>query len=359
MNMAIVTQFLNDLFNALSLGAVLIFMPLGVGFLFFRKNEADRGLVYIVGMCAMLAAFELVYLPFFFMKQRFTVLTVAYFVLAIAASVGGWWLQYGRTPLPKAERFPLSRSEKLSGRVFLLVFLWQALRLTAGAGTWNIDDAWYLAIANDAIFFDSIMCIDPTTGIAYDYASNIWGTLDYIFSPWPLFWAMFAKIFSFPITVLMRTVLPFYFLAIFYYIVYRLALLLFRGCREKALFALCLLSIFYELSAVAMNLRYTWIICYPWMGKGFGPSVICPAALFMFLLWENEEDRARKRILWLGIFLANLAGCVTASSCAELNLIVLGCWGLVSLIEKRDFSIIWKLGLCVSPSLALMAVHFI
>ena len=86
MNMA-VTAFLNDLFNALSLGAVLVLMPLGVGFLFFRKNERDRGLVYIIGMCAMLAAFELVYLPFFFLRQRFTLLTAVYFVLAIAASV--------------------------------------------------------------------------------------------------------------------------------------------------------------------------------------------------------------------------------------------------------------------------------
>ena len=358
MNMA-VTAFLNDLFNALSLGAVLVLMPLGVGFLFFRKNERDRGLVYIIGMCAMLAAFELVYLPFFFLRQSFTLLTAVYFILAIAASVGGWWLQYGRTPLPKREKQSWSRGEKLSGGFFLLVFLWQALRLTAGAGTWNIDDAWYLTIANDAIFFDTIMGIDPVTGLVHDYARDLTGNLEYIFSPWPLFWGMFARIFSFPITTLMRTVLPFWFLAIFYYIVYRLALLLFRGCREKALFALCLLSVFYEFSAVAMNLRHTWIICYPWMGKGFGPSVICPAALFLFLLVENEQEKARGRVLWLGIFLANLAGCVTASSCAELNLITLGCWGLVAVIDRKDLSIIWKLGLCVSPSLLLMAIHFI
>lgn len=359
MDMAVVTAFLTDFFNALSLGAVLILMPLGVGFLFFRKNEGDRGLVYILGMCAMLAAFELIYLPFFFLKLRFTLMTAAYFVLAIAAAVGGWWLQYGRTPLPRREKQPLSRVEKLSGGVFLLVFLWQALRLTAGAGTWNIDDAWYLTIANDAIFFDSIMAIDPVTGLAHDYTQNLSGNLEYIFSPWPLFWAMFARIFSFPITTLMRTVLPFWFLAIFYYVLYRLVLLLFKGSREKALSALCLLSVFYEFSAVAMNLKYTWIICYPWMGKGFGPSVICPAALLLFLMAENEQDKGRRRVLWLGIFLANLAGCVTASSCAELNLIALGCWGIVSVIDRRDLSLIWKLGLSVSPSLALMAIHFV
>ena len=141
--------------------------------------------------------------------------------------------------------------------------------------------------------------------------------------------------------------------------VYRLALFLFAGKRESVLLALFLLSIFYELSAVAMNVRYTWIICYPWMGKGFGPSVICPAALLLFLLCQEEADPKRRRVLWLGVFLANLAGCMTASSCAELNLIALGCWGLVAVIRKRDWSLIWKLALCVSPSFALMGAHFI
>ena len=84
-------------------------MPLGVGFLFFRKNEGDRGLVYILGMCAMLAAFELIYLPFFFLKQRFSLLTAVYFIFAIAAAVGGWWLQYGRSTLPRREKQPLKR----------------------------------------------------------------------------------------------------------------------------------------------------------------------------------------------------------------------------------------------------------
>ena len=69
MNMAVVTAFLVDLFNALSLGAIIILMPLGTGYLFYRRSEQDRGLVFLTGMVAILAAFELIYLPFFFLKQ--------------------------------------------------------------------------------------------------------------------------------------------------------------------------------------------------------------------------------------------------------------------------------------------------
>jgi len=239
------------------------------------------------------------------------------------------------------------------------VFIFQVLRVTAGAGTWNIDDAWYLTIANDTMYTDKVMGTDPISGFPHDYTKDIAANMEYIFSPWPIFWAMFAQLFSFPITTLMRTVLPFYFIAVFYYVLYRLVLFFFRGKREKALMALCLLSVLYELSAVAMNVRYTWIICYPWMGKGFGPSVICPAALLIFLHCISEESAAKRRRLWISLFLANLAGCMVASSCAELNLIALGCWGLVSVIDKKDLSIIWKLAVCVTPSLALMVAHFI
>lgn len=357
MNIPGLTVFLQNLVDALSLGAVLLLMPLGTGYLFFRKGERDRGLVFTVGMCAILAAFELVYLPFFFLKLPFTWLIIVFFILLIAASVGGFWLQYGVKKEPRVKR-PLEKGEKLSAAVFALVFVFQVLRVTAGAGTWNIDDAWYLTIANDAVYFDSIMGIDPLTGFPHDYTVDFAKELEYVFSPWPLFWAMFAKMFSFPVTVLMRTVLPFYFIALFYYLLYRFVLFIFRGDRAKALLALCLLSVFYEFSAVAMNVKYTWIICYPWMGKGFGPSVICLAALWLFLMCREEEDAKKRRGLWLGIFLANLAGCMCASSCAEINLILLGCWGLVAVIEKKDLSLVWKLGLCVSPSLVLMAMHF-
>ncbi|MBQ3210629.1 MAG: hypothetical protein IJB09_03980 [Oscillospiraceae bacterium] len=354
-----VTFFLIDLFNALGVGLFAILLPYAAGRLVFPHEERDKGLMFIVGMCVSLAVFEIIYLPFFFLRLPFKLLTIVYFVLAAAALTAGFLLHYRKKPLAAPEKQPLTRSEKICAGVFALVFVFQVLRVTAGAGTWNIDDAWYLTIANDALHTNTIMGTDPVTGLPHDYTQDVAANMEYIFSPWPMFWAMFAQLFQLPVTTLMRTVLPFYFIAIFYFVLYRLVLFIFSGKRDKALMALCLLSIFYEFSAVAMNVRYTWIILYPWMGKGFGPSVICTAALFIFLICVNEENAARRRVLWPALFMANLAGCMCASSCAELNLIALGCWGLVCVFDKKDLSIIWKLAVCVSPSLALMAAHFV
>lgn len=333
-------------------------LPLGLGRLLFRSEGRDGGIAFLGGLFLELALFELIYLPFFFFDLPFSLLTAVFFIVSVPLSIGGFLLA-GKTPARVKNKTALRRTEKISLAVFGAVLVYQVLRVTLGAGTWNIDDGWYLAIANSAIESDRILRFDVLTGYPLDYTQHIAENFEYVFSPWPLFWAMSARVTGLSITVLLRTVLPGAFIALFYYVVYRLLLFFFGGERDKTLCALAVLAVFYELTGIAMNVKQTWILCYPWMGKGFGPCVLCPAVLLFFLCEQEEKEPKRKRLLWLGIFLGNIAGCVTASSCAELDLIVLGCWGLSELIRQRDFSLVWKLGLCVSPSLLLTAGHIL
>lgn len=353
------TQIVWIVIRVLALGAALVLLPLGAGYIFFHRGEFDRGFVYLFGMCAVLAGFELVYIPFFLLGLSFTLMTAVFFVLALAAALWGFQLKGAAKCVIPREKKPLSRAEKLCSGVFAIVALWQVARTTLGGGTWNIDDAWYLGLANTVMYTDEIFRTDPVTGLAYNFAQHISEYLTYVFSPWPIFWAMFARMFSFEITVLMRTVLPGFFIALFYYVMYRLAAFFFRGDRAKSLFALALLSVFFEICGVAMNVKFTWVICYPWMGKAFGPSIVCPLALYFFLLTQEEGEAKKRRALWLGVFLANAAGCMVASSSAEMCLMYLGCWGLVYVIKTRDLSAIWKLACAAAPSFALMAGHFV
>lgn len=340
------------------LGAALLLLPFGLGHLFLHKTDFDRGFVFLFGVCAFLALYETVYIPFFLTGGSFSVMTALFFVLAAAMAVAGFFLR-SKNKRPAAPKAALTRREWVIIALFALVALWQIARTTFGGGSWNIDDAWYLGLANTTLYTDTVMRTDPTTGDALNYLARMDEFLSYVFSPWPLFTASLAKVFSFNVLVLARSVLPGFYILLFYFVLYRLITFFFKGSREKALLALLLLSVFYEICAVAMNLRYTWIICYPWMGKAFGPSIICPAALYFFLLIEEESDAKRARVLWLGIFLANVAGCMVASSSAEMSLMLLGCWGLVYILRTKSFSCIWKLALAVTPSLALMAAHLL
>lgn len=345
------------IFRVLVLAMVLVLMPSGIGCLFLHKGEFDKGIVYFLGMCVLFTGFELLYIPFFILGHSFTMMTALFLVLATAAALVGFFLYAKAEHKPRAKAAPLNRRERIFLIVFICVLLWQTVRTTLGVGTWNIDDYWYLGLANDTLRTDTIMRIDAQTGEPFNYFEHLLEYASYNFSPWPLFWAMFAKMFEFSITVLMHTVLPGFFLVLFYYLVYRMLGFFFSGEREKTLFALMGLGIFFEICGVAMNVRFTWIICYPWMGKGFGASIISPLALYFFLLIEDESDRRRRTWLWLAIFLANVAGCMAASSCAELTLMLLGCWGFVYILRRRDWSAVWKLGLTCLPSLALTAVH--
>lgn len=341
-----------------ALGEVILF-PMGMGMLFFHKGRKDGFISYIFGLFTELTLFELIYLPCFFLDVPFSVLTAAFQVAAAGLALGGFLLAYKyRSPEIK-EKIPLSSAEKTAVVVGGIVVLFQMARVTFGAGTWNIDDGWYLAIANSAMESDRILRFDVLTGLPLDYTTVISENAEYIFSPWPLFWATIAKVTELEITALMRAVLPAAFIVLFYMLVYRFALFIFGNVREKAFVAVACLAVFFEITGIAMNVSHTWMLCYPWMGKGFGPSILCPAVLLLFLMTEEESDPCRRRLLWLGIFLGNVAGCVTASSCAELNMIALGCWGLSYILRKRDFSALWKLAVCVLPSLALTASHLL
>lgn len=334
-----------------------ILIPMGTGMLFFHKDRKDRFISYMTGFFTVLTVFELIYLPCFFLDIPFSLLTAVFQTVAVGMALGGFLLAYKyRSPAVK-EKIALSHGEKLAVVIGGAVAAYQLFRVTFGAGTWNIDDGWYLAIAENALRSDRILRFDVVTGLPLDYSTVIRESAEYIFSPWPLFWATVAKVTETEITALMRSVLPGAFIVLFYIVVYRFALFIFKGKREKALIASAALAVFFEITGVAQNVPHTWMLCYPWMGKGFGANVICPTVLLMFLMTEEEEDANRRRLLWLGVFLGNLAGCVTASSCAELNLIALGCWGLSYIIRRRDLSALWKLMLCVSSSLALTAAH--
>ncbi len=339
--------------------ALFVLPPMGLGLLFFNRGVQDRGITYIWGLFLELSLFELIYLPFVFTGLSFSLLTAVFYIIVTALALAGFLLWYKRRPSYPIGKTPLSGKEKTALIVFAIAAGYQLLRVTVGAGTWNIDDGWYLAIANSAIENDDILRRDVLTGYPYDFYQNIARDAEYIFSPWPLFWAMISKLTWAEITVLMRCVMPAPFILLFYYVVYRLISFIYKNDREKTLTALAVFAVFCEITAVAMNLKTTWILCYPWMGKAFGPSVICPATLLMFLLLEDEPDEKRRKLLWLGIFLGNTAGCVTASSCAEINLLTLGAWGLVYVLRRRDLSALWKLALCVSPSLLLMGGHIL
>ena len=339
--------------------ALFVLVPMGQGLIFFNKGVQDRGITYIFGLFFELSLFEIVYLPFVFLGLSFSLLTAVFLVIASAAALAGFLLWYKRRPVYPVNKTPLSKKEKAALILTAVVVGFQMIRVTVGAGTWNIDDGWYLTIANTAIENDEFFRSDILTGKPCDFYQTLTGNAEYIFSPWPLFWATAAKLTWVEITVLMRTVMPAPFILLFYYVVYRLVSFIYNNDREKTLTAMAGFAVFYEITAVAMNIRTTWILCYPWMGKGFGPSIICPAVLLMFLLLEEERDEKRRKLLWFGIFLGNIAGCVTASSCAEINLLTLGAWGLAYIIRKRDFSAVRKLGLCVSPSLLLMCSHIL
>ena len=96
--------------RVLALGSALVLLPLGVGYIFFHRGEFDRGFIYLFGVCAALALFEVVYLPFFVIGRTLSVMTAVYFVLVTAAALLGFFLN-SKHPKPPVARKALSKRE--------------------------------------------------------------------------------------------------------------------------------------------------------------------------------------------------------------------------------------------------------
>lgn len=77
-----------------ALACTLVLLPLGIGYIFLHKADFDRGLVYLFGLCAFFAVFEVVYLPFFVIGRSFSMLTVVFFVLSMALALVGYLLRH-------------------------------------------------------------------------------------------------------------------------------------------------------------------------------------------------------------------------------------------------------------------------
>ena len=102
------TQIVWIVIRVLALGAALVLLPLGAGYIFFHRGEFDRGFVYLSAVRGA-GRFELVYIPFFLLGLSFTLMTAVFFVLALAAALWGFQLKGAAKCVIPREK-PLSRA---------------------------------------------------------------------------------------------------------------------------------------------------------------------------------------------------------------------------------------------------------
>ena len=332
--------------------AFMLLVPLGLGKLLFPGRALHDPLVYLSGLCAAFAAYQILVLPCCLLfNTTLTFATVLWTVPTVIGALVGWGKAIRSHSLLPKEKPHLSKMELILFALVALLLLLEVGRAVTGLVA-NGDDSDYCAQATTALYTNSINYYEPQTG-------NPVAPLDQIephhkISLWAILWASMTQLTGIHPAILMRTFLPIFMIPGAYAATYLLFKELFENNREKALAGVFFLQVAYEVMSCNDGMQQWWLILVSWFGKSVVPNTICPLMIYLFLLLERETDKKQAARLWIAMALAVWAGCLAGASAFTMLPFLLGIFGLAHLVQKRDLLFCVKLGCCILPCVALL-----
>ena len=332
--------------------ALMLLVPLGLGKLIFPDKAIHSPLVYLTGLCAAFAAYQILVLPCSLVfNTTLTFATALWAVPTAAASLVGWGMTIKNHSWAPEGRLKLTKKEVLLLALVLLVLLLEVGRAVTGLVA-NGDDSDYCAQATTSLYTNSINHYEPQTGKPVAPLDQI--EPHHKVSLWAILWASMTQIVGIHPAILMRTFLPAFMIPGAYAAVYLLFKELFEKNTEKALAAVFFLEVAYEVMSCNDGMKQWWLILVSWFGKSVVPNMICPLLIYLILCVQKKPGKAMENRLWIAIALAVWAGCLAGASAFTMLPFLLAIFGLVQLVEKRDLLFCVKLGCCILPCVALL-----
>ena len=331
--------------------ALLLFVPLGIGQLFYPEKRLYSPAVYIMGLFTAFAVYEIIGLVCALVfKTSLTLLTVLWSI-AMAVLCGlGWWNARKKRSGLVLERLQLSHTACV-----LLIFICLIIAVEAFRAVTGFTDAWddsdYMAQATTSLYTNTINQYEPQTGNAGELLN--FSEPHHKVALWSILWASMTQLTGIHPAILMRTLLPVIIFPCAYGAVYLVLKELFNGDMEKSLIGVFFLQVSYEIISAGGGMKQWWLILYSWYGKSVTANLISPILLFLFLCLWRETDRKKQRPLWVMTAITAWAGCLVAASAFLMVPFMLGVLGLAYLLLKRDLIFCVKLGCCALPCLFL------
>lgn len=319
--------------QVVSLSLFLFFVPmtLGIPWMYMLpKGNANRILAcFPVGYFIELGLFHFMAIPFAYKRWSFTILCFIYgFGILVTCVVV--LLRLRRSSLFRYHPPRLTGFEWFYLFLFIGLLLFQAYNVLSRDTTyWSYDDAMYLTWAADALRYDAIHVVNPSTGIAIE--PELFRSFETAF----YFPAFLSKVSGTEVTVMERTILEVWNVILAYTIFAYMASVVFKE-RENGFIFLILLSILH-IYGFYSQYSITFRILGPnYQGKAVMAASLCPL-LFTVLLQIIECKYHWRR----GVLLMFFSAAATALSYFGAATIILNTVLMVILsmfLKKRK----WK-----------------
>ena len=321
----------------------------GLGFTGRMKENGNSFLLTLFcGYAGMFAVFEVMALPMIFLRMPFSVLKYAYgaviLILTVLSAVCG-----RKRILPLTwEKIKKLRRLPWPCLAAVLLIAVQIGIYAVGMST-DLDDSFYVGTATTTL--------ETNTMFQYSaYTGNIVRTLPsrYVLSPFPILLAFYGEMVRMSPTVVAHSVMPLFFVLLAYGIYALMGQKLFQGDLKSTGMFLCFLSLVHIFSYYSVFTQGTFLLIRIWQGKAMLAAVLLPA-LFYFGMRVFQGTPGMGD--WAALFILMTACCLVSSMGIMLAPVMLGIFGFLYGLLKKQWKKLGLAVLCTLPCVVCAAVY--
>lgn len=340
--------------NILLFVIIMGIVPFFVGVLFQGKKksgaEYSYAASYVTGMVAILAIFQLLAVPFTFLRLSLSALVYSFGGIIILLCLLSVIFNFAKFlgMMAAAGRSIISSPWQIWAAVILICV--QVFVLARYVHI-DDDDAFYVATSAAAVETDTIYQIDPYTGEEYK-------TLParYVLASFPIFTSAVAKITSIHPTVVAHVGFAVVFILFAYMVYAMIGQTLFKTNKRASGYFLIFVSLLHIFSAYSVYTPGVFLLTRVWQGKAVLASALLPAVMFFVLRAAPKKSPMQN---WLILFMAMTACCMATSMGVLLSAVVAGLTALISAAVYRNWRVIPYILLCCVPNLVYAGVYLL
>lgn len=340
---------LRDLFSILLLIFWLGILPLLLGNRLIKEELVikDVFLSYIFGWMKMFALFQILALPFIFLRFPLTTLLVVWAGGLIALL--GYYLIKNRK---KYKRLLMNRLKIVSPNILeimailLIVFQLSAVTLLVHE---DADDAFFIGQAVTDAHTNTMMIYIGDTG-----AERGSFPLRYVFAPFPTFLAVISRLVMIHPLIVARIIFQFVFIIMCYMVYYLLAGEAFEKNREKVAICLIFVSLLNIWGNISVFTSSSFLLFRLHQGKALLANFILPFLIYLIATYHRKKRLNQKELL-----LTMVSSTLVSGMGVFLAPLLLGIYTFVRFVKRREIVILGQAILCSMPNIVIGVLFLI
>jgi len=305
---------------------------------------------YISGQMLIWAVLQIIAVPMILCRNRFNALFYMFVVLVIVLGGNGCRLilklKRKQLKVKNNTDFPLFARIVCLALIILIVL--QVFSYFLGQHI-DQDDARWIAEANDALVYGDMMTRYVSTG---DLVGGF-ETFRDVTSPWPMFFAILAKMLHINVPFAAHTLYAPVALLISYGVYYLIADELFEKAESRFafLFTVAWINLFF---AGTTHTQSVVTLVRIWQGKATVAAIIIPLLLYLAICINKRNER----IDWIRLSVTGCAACLMSGMGISLGGILIAGIGAYSIMAYRRWNRIPYWLLSLAPAIGFFLVLF-